>query len=593
MRATYFISFDGGSNYSQFYPTNSPKVKLTQEPGEIFFRWRIDSFKIGATKNQSVYTTLHTYFYDTTKFTTDIYYQIKENGVVTYEFISPVLKGKINTQDSIYECVPDPKDNYRDILAQYDKSWHMGTLTPFATHGDVFYPTLDAGQFVNIDFTTFDDSPAGTIAYTNTANAQKVARNVLAVTITTGRVVVVTINNINITTGDDPRIAIADSLGNICSNQEFISANGVYVLTALNNSGDRVQFSQTDDISGSAGSLDYVIYHYMSNWNDVGAPLYNAINDVLTNASWMNLSIPTVYSTILFNDSLGSDPPPNIDTYITANPTNDYVIEGAAIWNDLWIGRVDVLTTAKEEDFEYSLKDILDVLKKLRLWWFIDEDGHFRIEHEKYFRDYAAQADLTAIGFITDKPEDDRKIYDYEMGNLYTQINHEENNQSNEDFIAAPIDYNNLVTSTNVNDLRFNVSTDVKYIIDSPDNADATGFILLRCKDMGVSWRVAIDESTKTAGVFYPNAKLGWYYLFANYYKYFAEAETGTLNGGAFTFDHVKEFLTQKNIRFHPTAIIDWKKPFTLTGGTGWLISAEYEPESGMAEINIGFNPYA
>jgi len=89
------------------------------------------------------------------------------------------------------------------------------------------------------------------------------------------------------------------------------------------------------------------------------------------------------------------------------------------------------------------------------------------------------------------------------------------------------------------------------------------------------------------------NARLGWAYLFANYWDYFAEAEDGFVNDGAHTFVHVKEFLKQDNIRFHMTADLDWKKPFTMLNGTGWLEEAEYIPETGVYNINVGFNPYA
>jgi hypothetical protein len=558
----------------------------------MFFRWRVDSFKIGKTLNSTVYATIYSYFFDPTKFATDILYQIKENGTITYTFIAPIHKGKINTETSVYECNPDPNDSYRNILNKYEYKWHRGSGDPFNTHGAVNYPTADTGQFVNTDFTTFLDV-AGAISYTNTANANKKAVNSLAVTITTNQVVAVVVKSLTVTAGDEPRLRLTDAGGVLRSNFETITADGIYLLTASGSS-DRVEISQTDDIGGSSGSLNYEIYHYNAYITDAGAPLVDALNEVLNNASWMNLSIGTPVSTFLWNDALGSDPPPTIDSYITANPTNDYVIEDAANWNGLWIGRTDAWTTAKEDDFQYSLKDIMDILKmKLRAYWFIDEDGKFRIEHEYYFRDFAAQADLTAAGYTTCKPEVDAKEYTYQFSDIVSQLNYIENNQKTEDWIALPVDYDPVKTTSTTRDVRLEITTDIKNLIDNPGDAQGSGFTLMRTVVMGTGYRITLDASVKTAGNYYANANLGWYYLLVNYFDYFAEAGAGTVNGSAHTFIHVKEFLQQNDVAFIPASQVDWKKPFTLTRGTGWLKSAEYKPETGWADIVVGFNPYA
>jgi hypothetical protein len=109
---------------------------------------------------------------------------------------------------------------------------------------------------------------------------------------------------------------------------------------------------------------------------------------------------------------------------------------------------------------------------------------------------------------------------------------------------------------------------------------------------MGANWLVDIDESTITAGNFYMNARLGWAYLFANYWNYFAEADAGTVNDGAHTFVAVKTFLKQNNVKFRMTSDYDWKKPFTMLGGKGWPDDCEYIPDTGMYTINVGFDPY-
>lgn len=591
MRATYYISFNAGVSYSQFYPTNTPKVKLTKEAGEIFLRWRIDLFRIGATKNQTVYNTLYTYFYDTTKFGTDLYYQIKENAVVTYEFIAPVLNGKIDTQNSVYECVPDPKDSYRNILQLYDRSYIFPVGVGAAS---IFYPDLNTiTNFVNVDFDSFDDVTS-TVTYANATSGEQIARNLMDHDLTAGQVAIVIIKDFSIV-GAAPKLQITNLGGDSKSNQVTVSANGKYTLTmTAGSSPGYLELSQTDAIAGSSGTFSYTFYLYHSSKGG-GRTLFDALDIMLNNASWMNLSIATVTSTILFNDSLPTGHAvntPNISTYITANPTNDYVKEAAAIWNDLYLDKTDSWLTASDPNYTCTLREIMEVLKtKLRMWWYIDEDNHFRIEHEKYFRDYVSQADLTSAAYVKDKPEVDSKIYNYEMADLYNQLNYVEQNEVNEDWIATPITFNPSVTNINIKDINVNVSTDLSNILFGTD-VSAGGLLLMRAITFGAQKRIDFEESTKTAGNFYLNTSLGWYHILANYHELFSEAESGNLNGSAHTFDHVKEFLKQEKIRFHPIATIDWKKPFKLVGGTGWVTGAEYEPESGMAEINVGFNPY-
>jgi hypothetical protein len=231
-------------------------------------------------------------------------------------------------------------------------------------------------------------------------------------------------------------------------------------------------------------------------------------------------------------------------------------------------------------------------LKKIRCYWFIDNDGYFRIEHERYFREYSVQADLTSATYAGDKPEVDQRIYRYERADSYMQVNHSENNQSHEDWMAFPVEFPVLQTSKSVKDISFSdITTDFEYVRDNPGDASSSGVILLRT--IGVKRIVAIDQSTITATNYYANGKLSWAWLFANYHNYFAEAKTGTINNGvAITYTHVKEYLKQDNIRFRMTTDLDWKRPFTLLEGTGWIESAELNPETGMYKINVGFDPY-
>jgi hypothetical protein len=599
MRDRYYISFNAGGAYSEFWPTNTPKITYRLQSGEIFKRPFVDKFKIGRLKNSVVFDIIAADFYDKTKFSIDYWYKVEVLGVAKFYFIGPVTSGKIDDQNDVYETTPEPKDTYRSILQKYEKKWQdriAGQI--FADQHDYYRPKLNTNFFANVDFSGWVVDITYQVSYGNNTGVERTALNQLvSATGDTDKVIVI-IKNRNIAAGANPTMAIVNSAGTHKSNTITITANGKYTLTqnaAIGGAGTAfIELAQVDLIAGSSGSFDYEIYYPTA--VSSGTLLETTLANVLNGATFMNLGL-TIVSSYLWNDVLPTGHAvniPTISTYFTANPTNDYVIEGTANWNYLWLSRNDALTTAKEDLTELSLKDIMDYLKlKLRAWWYIDEDDNFRIEHEYWFRNYAVQADLTSATYSGDKPEVDSRTYRYEKGDVYSQLNYKEPNQSHEDWIPYPVEFSATLTSDNKKDISSAYfDSDIEYLVDSPGDAESSGWLLLRCIAMGTKYLVDIDESTITAGNFYMNAHLGWAYLFANYWDYFAEAETGFVNNGAHTFVHVKEFLKQDHIRFHMTADLDWKKPFTLLNGKGWMEETEYIPETGMYDINVGFNPY-
>lgn len=599
MRDRYYISFNAGVAYTEFFPTNTPKIQYRKQSGEIFKRPFVDKFKIGRLKNATVFDIIAADFYDKTKFTTEYWYKIEVLGVDKFYFIGPVTDGKLEDEMDVYEVTPEPRDTYRDILQQYDKKWQDRTENNiFGLNSKIKYPILITTNFANVNFSTFSNV-AHLVTWTNTAFAVKQrATHVHTIVSQIGDIYILQILNY-VVVGNDVKTQLVNAAGTSLSNEETITSDGFYYLTqTVNDASVFLEISEVNilpDSDPASGSFDYVLWEH--DHVQSGNTIENILNAVINDASYMNLGL-TINSTYLWNDILPTGhavDTPNISTYITANPTNDYIIEGSANWNYLWLARNDDFTTAKEDITELSLKNIMDFLKiKLRAWWFIDPDGHFRIEHEYYFRDFSVQANLTSATYAGDKPEVDARLYSYKKGDIFSQINYKELNQSHEDWIPYPIEYSMTLTSNKSKDISLAYfGSDLECLIDSPDDASSSGWILLRCFYNGTNYFVNIDASTLTPANYYANARLGWAYLFANYWDYFAEAEDVTFNGGAHTFTHVKEFLKQDNVRFHMTSDLDWKKPFTLLNGTGWIEEAEYIPETGVYNINFGFNPYA
>lgn len=525
-------------------------------------------------------------YFDPLSYNIEIRYRINIKGVPSYYFKDTIRSGKINLQNEVYECAPKPDDSYEPILRQYQKKWDNATLL-FGLAGNLYYPTLGAGIFTNIDFSSFTDTGTN-ITYINDGvpAGSCYARKSIAVPADTNLITIL-ISNLSYT-GSAPTIKLVNAGYLTCSNEVTISADGKYeVIMSGVESAVFIQLGQVN-LTGSSrdGTFDYEIY--MPTHVLAGETFYNVLNTIINGISYFNLSpVCSVVSTILWNDPLGSDPPASIDTYMTANPNNDYVLEAAAIFNNLYLCRTDTFTTSKEDNVEICLRDVMDILKSKRLWWFIDEDGKFRIEHEKYFRSYGPQVDLTLTAYDKEMPEVDHFEYSYE-DEYFNQVNLTEENTFNPDWTPVRIEYDPLLTGKNVNDLRASVTTDLKNIMDNPAGS-GSGLTFLRCD---ANNNILFDQSLLST-TYYPNQKISPLWISRYYMDYFAESESGTLMTGIHTFLHVRETLSQPGIKFTMASEMDWKKPFTLSIGTGWMGSVQYSPETGWYSVDFLYNPYA
>lgn len=601
MRARYYISFDE-SVWTEFFPTNTPLVTYAKEGTEIFFRPKVDKFVIGRTKNNDVFDDLYSRFFDPTYFGVDIYYKINVLGTDKFYFIQPINQTKLNSQNNVFECTPDPDDEYRDILAQYERKWRIWSQTSVFNLNSLFYypkQKSPAAAFTNISFDTWTEAVAGVVTnWTSLGGGVETARYSIPIATEANDIIYFVTQNWTPDPATDPTIQLVNAVGTARSLAATIISEGIYALTQTVNDTVFVEF-QCPAVAAT-GSFYYQIFYPTS--TSSGETVYECIDKCLNYNSvlypFMGLSYDIV-STFLWNDALPTGhavDTPNISTYYTANPTNDYVIEAAAQWNDLWLARTDSITTEKNENTEISLKDVMDILKtKLRAYWHIDPDGKVRIEHEKYFRDFAVQADLSSATYTDDKPETDVKVYTYDNSLLANQVNYKETDDHTIGFVSYPVTFDPKQTSNTVRDVNADVTCDIEYVQANPASA-SQGLMLLKTTTMGVKVFVPVEDMTLAPGYGegHPNAHLAWDYLCRYYFTYFADAETGYINYALAltTFDHVREFLKQSGIKFRMAADLDWRKPFTVTEGTGWIDSVEYNPETGMYKLDIGLNPY-
>jgi hypothetical protein len=481
---------------------------------------------------------------------------------------------------------PEADDAYQNVLDKYNTEYDINAIL----EGDVVYPYVHVtNSFVDVDFTTLTDI-ARTISYTNTTGGVCTARLAFSSFILgSGDKIKVVIRNLS-STGARPRVNVANGAFANISNVENITRDDIFTLTLTAGGVAYIELTQDATAGNSTGTFDYEIYYYGSATYTSGEALDTVIDDLL-GTGYMATGI-TMRSTFLFNDALPPEAPSAIDTYMIANPTHNYVSEAVNRFNSLFLCKADGLATDDASDYKITFEILMQILRcKFRAYWYIDTEGYLRIEHEKYFRMMAAQIDITSANYTKFKPEVDVELYNYQKSDIYSLIQYEESNEGNVDFIADPIEYDYIKTSTKKKDINVQISTDVSWIVNNPDDADANGFILMEIEVTNFNVPV-FGVSRAGLGYYYQNQYLSWYSLFPIYFKYFGEADSADINNGTtLTLDHVKEFMRQVGIKFYYGAALNWYQPVTLMRGTGWIKKIEHDLSSGFYTLDVGFSP--
>jgi hypothetical protein len=534
----------------------------------MFKRAKIDEIKIDGRRNAAVFTDLQDDFNDDSTFGNTIYFKIQRGGVDTFFFLASINDGKLDDQNDIFYITPRPNDSYEKILKGYSVKRNIPTA------GVLFHPTIITDSFTDLGSGTWVDTGFSVLEWENLGVGMESASTPMALTV--GQQVIVIIRDRTIVAGGSPEIYAVTAVGAVASNVASLTANGKYILTATA-AANRLFIS----ISGLAeGSVGYEIYKPVEK---LGADSLLAIITSFLGASHLNTGL-TAKSTIIWNDTLPSVKPPNVDTYITANPTRDYVLESTAIWNYLVLAKASAIVGTSADKYELSFKELMDMLKvKQRIFWYIDSGGFFRLEHERFFDDFDSQLDLTSSVY---KPEVDKRIYNYEKSDIYQRIVYTESNQGSADWLDNFTAFDPIKTSSKVLDISPpQLSTDVRFMESgSPSNS---GYMLLQCLS---SYMVDVNPSVMTAGAYFPNVYLSWAWLRRNYYSYFSEADESL--APIISYSGVKRFKKQTGVKFYHDGILNWIRPVTLAGGKAWIDKMELDLASGWYTLDVGFDPY-
>ena len=124
---TFHISFDDGSNYTEFFPTTPLSIKGERAEDFFIIRDSISEIKINRSKNTTVYDTLASWFIDSIKFDTDILIDIKKSSVVKWSFVFGIKMGKPDFELKTYTVTPEINDDYTDIYSAIENELRPGS----------------------------------------------------------------------------------------------------------------------------------------------------------------------------------------------------------------------------------------------------------------------------------------------------------------------------------------------------------------------------------------------------------------------------------------------------------------------------------
>ena len=153
---------------------------------------------------------------------------------------------------------------------------------------------------------------------------------------------------------------------------------------------------------------------YDNSQSFIATELITAINYQLSEIGFSS----TCRSTFLFNSNLPSVCPSWLSTYITNNPTFNYVTEAENTLNKLYlIEKSNFKNPQATQAATVGTLKLNEVMEDLRIlvnvFWYIDSEGYFRIEHKKYFNSELGRT------FLANVSEDSYSFTDFNIRAKY------------------------------------------------------------------------------------------------------------------------------------------------------------------------------
>jgi len=606
MAKHYYISFNS-VDFTEIFPSNEPESVKRKIDGTQVWREEVEELKLLKTNNATVYDTLHSYFIDKTKFDNqveiEIYSGTRSAGVLYWKGLFSISDTKDNFEYTSVTLNPlRINDDYRTIIEKADIQYELDVATTILDDHRIGYSvplgidTVWQNGTIGTAFTTFS-AVAGSIA---TAAAGAGAGYEAYVPISTGLTNndVVVIDVSSFTSNTNPTFDIMYGAGNSMTD-EGPKEIGVGLLAFTMSSSQALPRVWLQSNAGDTTGVNFTLRRVAVEAQDAGTLLMEFLDDFISNSSFMSLAAYSgnVVSTFFNNDALPTGAPSTISTFITANANGNYVTETTTNeLNDTIIGLLNEwFSLDAPPSFKLSFNDIMEQLREVfQVYWFIDADGKFRIEHEKYF---VKQVDDSTAITIVAQDEVDAREFVYNKKGVYSIEQFSWSQAANQDFIGRDIIYNNFETTIRSIEHSANyITTDIDYVVNNLTEASNNGLALYNCAILtGITgddmYEIQLDTGALSSSLI-SNGAFSWANLHEKYWSWSRMSENATINSVATTLQSSIRFLEQANVRFYYSTAIDpyTKIETTLTGGAPIEIRRSLDTD--YVDIIVSYNPY-
>lgn len=272
--------------------------------------------------------------------------------------------------------------------------------------------------------------------------------------------------------------------------------------------------------------------------------------------------------------------------------TNYATGETNKVKNILIAQKSDIISSNSSEAAKkgmISLKNLLDDLRAIfQVYWFLDAEGKFRLEHISYFED------LETVDFTEEKYKhnlEGKLAYEYETSKMPRFEKLIFSDAENEDFREGIIEYvSSCVNYQEGQDKKettiSRISTDIENLIISGNSGSREGFVLISHDNAGK----VLKEIGDISGTETINAHLSAANVMRNYWLHNRVLFSGIMNG------KVTEFLsvvkTKKQVPFTVPLNCELEiNPFftyiTNLGNKGSLFSSEIDFKSNSITLEI------
>lgn len=233
---------------------------------------------------------------------------------------------------------------------------------------------------------------------------------------------------------------------------------------------------------------------------------------------------------------------------------------------------------------ETSLKKMLSYINALfNIYWHIDEDGYFKLEHISAFKN-SVSLDLTTSEY--EQYINTRINYKYKEEILFNREVYKSNEAESVDFIESKVIYDNVLLTGEENvDTKDSgeIITDYHYVQNNPSKVSDIGFMLLNTdSSLDIEFYESILGNYDVANMY-----LSWANLITKYHRHHKPFLTGTINGVETSMLSLKKNKEQETITILEYIDIDPMKLVKTNMGDGEVEKMVINLDRNIIELTL------